>query len=42
VCLCVWPAIDSAPGHHTDMKSVSLEPVEPEGVQREKSDQWPN
>ncbi len=23
----VWPAIDSAPGGHTDMRPVSLEPV---------------
>jgi hypothetical protein len=25
--LCAWPFIDSAPGHHTNMRLVSLEPV---------------
>ncbi len=30
--LCVWLAIDSAPGHDRDMRSVSLELVGPEGV----------
>jgi hypothetical protein len=29
VCVCVKPAIDSAPGGHTDMRPVSLEPVWP-------------
>jgi hypothetical protein len=34
LCLCVfvWPAIDLAPGGHTDMRPVSLEPVWPGGV----------
>ncbi len=43
VCVCVWPAIDSAPGHHTDMRPVSLEPVWPEGVSSEKIflEKWP-
>jgi hypothetical protein len=27
LCVCVWPFIDSAPGHRTDMRLVSLEPV---------------
>ncbi len=27
VCLFVWPAIDSAPGGHTDMRPLSLEPL---------------
>jgi hypothetical protein len=40
---CVWPAIDSVPGGHVDMRPVSLEPVGPEGVQREKNfpEKWP-
>jgi hypothetical protein len=25
--LCMWPFIDSAPGHHTDMRLISLEAV---------------
>ncbi len=43
VCVCVWPAIDSAPGHHTDTRPVSLEPVGLESVQREKflPSKWP-
>jgi hypothetical protein len=34
--LSVRPAIDSAPGHHTDLRPVSLEPVWPEEVRRKK------
>jgi len=34
---CVCPLIDSAPGHHTDMRSVSLEPVGPEVCKVEKN-----
>ncbi len=43
MCVCIWPAIDSVPGGHTDMRPVSLEPVEPEGVQCEKNfpEKWP-
>jgi hypothetical protein len=43
VCVCVWQAIDSVPGGHTDIRPVSLEPVGPEGVQREKifPEKWP-
>jgi hypothetical protein len=42
-CLCVWPAIDSAPGCHKHMRSVSLEPVWPEGVPSSKNffEIWP-
>ncbi len=44
--LCVLTVIDSAPRHHRDMRLVSLEPVGPQEVQREKnipkSGQWPN
>ncbi len=25
--MCLWPIIDSASGHHKDLRSVSLEPV---------------
>ncbi len=32
-----WPAINSAPGHHTDMRLVSLELVWPEGVPPDKN-----
>jgi hypothetical protein len=41
--VCVWQAIDLAPGHHTDVRPVLLEPVGPEGVQREKNfyEKWP-
>ncbi len=43
VCLFVCTAIDSAPGSATDLRPVSLEPVWPEGVQREKffHEKWP-
>jgi hypothetical protein len=43
LCVSVWPAIDSAPGGHIGSRPVSLEPVWPEGVQREKvfSEKWP-
>ncbi len=45
-CLFVCMAIDSAPGSATDMRTVSLEPIQPEGMQCEKispkSDQWPS
>ncbi len=34
--LCVKLAIDSVPGGHTDMRPVSSESIEPEGVQSEK------
>jgi hypothetical protein len=27
LCAFVWPLIDSASGHHTDLSEVSLEPV---------------
>ncbi len=44
--LCIWPAIASAPGGHTNLRPVSLEPVWPEGCHQGKnflkSDQWPN
>jgi hypothetical protein len=35
--------MDTASGGHTDMRSVSLEPVELEAVQREKNfhEKWP-
>jgi hypothetical protein len=36
VYLFVCTAIDSAPGSATVLRPVSLEPVGPEGVQREK------
>ncbi len=41
--LCVWPFIDSAPGHHTDMRPVSLEPARPEGAPLGKTfaEKWP-
>jgi hypothetical protein len=29
--------MDSAPGHHTDMRPLLLELVEPEGMQPEKN-----
>ncbi len=43
MCECVWPAIDLVPWGHTDMRSVSLELVGPEGVKREKvfHENWP-
>jgi hypothetical protein len=31
--MCVWPAKDSAPEHHTNSRPVSLEPVWLEAVQ---------
>jgi hypothetical protein len=44
VCAFVWPLIDSAPGGHTDLRSVSLEPVGQGGGHRikkfSKSDHW--
>ncbi len=46
MCPFVCTVIYSAPGNGTVLRPVSLEWVEPEGVQREKffpkSDQWPN
>ncbi len=33
VCFCVWPAVDSAPRGHTDLRPVSLESIWPEGLQ---------
>jgi hypothetical protein len=36
-CMCVWPAIDSAPGGHRDLSPVSLDPVWPEGVPLRKN-----
>jgi hypothetical protein len=39
-CLCVWPIIDSAPGGHTDLRPMSLEPVWPGGVQPGKNFIW--
>jgi hypothetical protein len=35
--MCVWPAIDSAPGGHRDLSPVSLDPVWPEGVPLRKN-----
>ncbi len=35
--LCVWLFIDSAPGGHTDLRPVLLEPVWPGGVQPGKN-----
>jgi hypothetical protein len=42
VCLCVWSAIDSAPGHDTDMRPVSLDSIGPEDVEGENffSEKW--
>jgi hypothetical protein len=39
----LWPAIDSAPGGHTDMRPVSLKPEWPgEGTQGKKfCERWP-
>ncbi len=37
MCLCVWPAIDSAPGGYRDLSPVSLDPVWPEGVPLRKN-----
>jgi hypothetical protein len=39
----VWPLIDSAPGGHTDLRSVSLEPVGQGGGHRIKNffEKWP-
>jgi hypothetical protein len=34
--LCVWPFIDSEPEHDRKLRTVSLEPVWPEGVQPQK------
>ncbi len=36
----VWPAMDSASGDHTDMRPVSVEPVELGAVQSEKKFSW--
>jgi hypothetical protein len=30
VCLFAWPLIGSAPGHHRNMRPVSIEPEWPE------------
>ncbi len=39
----MWPFIDSAPEHHTDLRPVSLEPVWHGGRQRLKKffEKWP-
>jgi hypothetical protein len=41
--LCVWPFIGSAPGHHRDLRQVSLEPVWPQVESRERNfpQKWP-
>jgi hypothetical protein len=35
-CPSVWPVIDSAPEHHTDLRLVPLEPVWLKSAQRKK------
>ncbi len=42
-CPSVWPVIDSAPEHHTDLRLVPLEPVWLKGAQRKKKlpEKWP-
>ncbi len=41
--MCVWPFIDSAPGGHTDLRPVSVEPVWHGGGHRLKFslEKWP-
>jgi hypothetical protein len=41
--MCVWHFIDSAPGHNTDLKPVSSEPVWHGGGHRVKNfcEKWP-
>jgi hypothetical protein len=47
VCVCVWHSIGSTPGHHTNLRLVSLKLSGPEPAIFKKkrilkSDQWPN